>query len=78
MHTKLPRSSSLSARARLTPTPRSFVPDSGFLESGMAPGPWRSGARACGPDITWLDCVLQRIVGAQRRIVYFFQQRNRS
>lgn len=35
---------------------------SGFLEAGMAP--------ACGPDISALDCVLQRIAPAHAQISY--------
>jgi uncharacterized protein YmfQ (DUF2313 family) len=37
-------------------------PVAGFLEAGMAP--------ACGPDITALDCVMQRIAPAHADIVY--------
>jgi uncharacterized protein YmfQ (DUF2313 family) len=39
-----------------------FGPVVGFVETGMAPG--------CGPDISALDCVLQRIVHAHVAIVY--------
>jgi hypothetical protein len=39
-------------------------PVAGFLEAGMA--------IYCGPDISALDCVLQRIVHAEIQIVYFF------
>lgn len=39
-----------------------FGPVTGFLETGMA--------ISCGPDLTSLDCVLQRIVHAEVEIAY--------